>query len=116
MLIKRIYFFMVINFFYLAAYANTPTRQHNLRGYTGTFAKKEENIGDIASNLFNFGQNLSQVAKTVVIMAGISIIMFGMIQYGKHRNNPVETPISKVIMTIVVGLSLIALSFVPMHF
>lgn len=79
-------------------------------------AKKNSSIADFAEGLFNFGEGLGQLVKTTAVIVGVVIILFSILQYGKHRRNPDETTISSVLMTFFVGLGLIGLAFIPMKF
>lgn len=114
MLRRRLYLFILTIFYYLPVYAREGLKSHrgHARGIMPT--KKAGNIGDVASELFGFTQNIGQLLKVIAIVAGVALLFFSIVQYKKHRNNPIETPLSTVIMTFVIGLGLIALSFVPM--
>ncbi|MDR1057174.1 MAG: hypothetical protein LBL17_01165 [Coxiellaceae bacterium] len=114
---RKFHVFVATMFCYLSVYASdVPIRRKTVFRRLIMPGQKEDSVGDIAANLFSFTQNMGQMFKTVAITTGVAVILFGMIQYNKYRKNSVETPISKVIMTIVIGLSLMALSFIPMKF
>lgn len=117
MLIKRIYFFIIINLLHLPVYAQTLALPRKSPPTLSSSSNQPEgSIGSAAESISSFGQDLGKVFRTASMMTGIAIILFSMIQYGKYRKNSVETPISTVIITLLIGLGLIALSFVPMRF
>lgn len=114
---RKFYLFPATFFCYLPVYASSVTLSHKDAVHRAVpLPGKEASIGDIANGLFGFTQDIRQLFKTVAITVGVGIIIFGIMQYKKHRMNPVETPLGKVIMTIVIGLGLIALSFIPFKF
>ena len=115
MLIRKLYLFVTMIFYYLPVYASDVPAQHKAIARRAFIPeKKESGIADIAANLFGFTKDIGQLFKVLAITTGVALVLFGIVQYNKHRKNPVETPISNVIMTIVIGLGLVALSFIPM--
>ncbi len=118
MLIKRLYAFVVINLLSVVVCAREPASPHKpsfRKVMIDIGSKHEGGVGSVAENLSSFGKDLGKFFKTAAAMSGIAIIIFSFIQYGKYRKNPIEMPVSKVIMTFIIGLSLIALSLVPMN-
>lgn len=73
-----------------------------------------ESFGDIASNLFGNVLDIKSIVRAICIITGVALVLGSFFQYKKHRNNPSEVPLSTPIMTLLVGLALIALSFVPL--
>jgi len=71
-------------------------------------------FGDIANSLFGNVLDIRGIVRAVCIIAGSALILGSLFQYKKHRNNPSEVPLSTPIMTFLVGLGLIALSFIPL--
>ena len=74
-----------------------------------------ESFGDIANTLFGGALSIKGMVRAICIIAGVALILNSLFQFKKHRNNPSEVPISTPIMTLVVGLGLIALSFIPLQ-
>jgi Ca2+/H+ antiporter len=72
-------------------------------------------IGDIAGALFGGGMEISSIIQTICIITGVALIFASLLQYKKHRNNPTEVPISTVLLTLLAGLALLALAFVPIQ-
>lgn len=70
-------------------------------------------FGEIADNVFGVEMSVGKLMKTVCIATGICLALFSIVQFMKHRKNPIETPLSTVIMTFLVGLALIGLSLIP---
>jgi hypothetical protein len=112
---KRFYLFMIMFCWHLPIYASSLLTSHQTSARRVVLPdKNDSSVGDIAGNLFDFTQNVGQLFKVVAITVGVALVLFGAVQYRKHRHSPVETPISTVIMTVVIGLGLIALSFIPL--
>ncbi|MCL5260106.1 MAG: hypothetical protein M1561_00265 [Gammaproteobacteria bacterium] len=86
----------------------------NALAYDSSFAGKDS-FGDIASRLFGSEMDVRLLIRVLCIMTGIALILSSIIQYGKHRRNPVETTLGAVFTSLLVGLALIALSFVPLQ-
>ena len=72
-------------------------------------------FGEIAENLFAGGVIIENLIRAVCIITGVTLVFASFLQYKKHRNNPSEVPLSTPIMTLLVGLALIALSFIPLQ-
>lgn len=70
-------------------------------------------FGDIATSLFGNVMNIRGMVRAICIIAGTALVLGSLFQYKKHRNNPSEVPLSTPIMTLIVGLALIALAFIP---
>lgn len=70
-------------------------------------------LGLIAKNIFGAAMTVEKLIKTLCIATAAALILSAAFQYKKHRKNPVETPLSKVIMSLIIGLALLALSFIP---
>ena len=78
-------------------------------------ADSSGSIGDIAGNIFGLGMTIRGVVKAVCIIAGSGLILASLLQYKKHRENPVETTWGTVIFTFVIGVAIICLSFIPIE-
>lgn len=84
--------------------------------FAGTTATQYHGgVGDIAKNVFGVGLDVREMIRTVCIIAGSVLLLFSLIQYKKHRDNPVEVSLGSVFFTLITGASLILLSFVPMQ-
>lgn len=109
--------FLIFLFWQLPASASDLSPKRSGEGHRLFIAaKKSGNFGEVAENLFSFGQNAAQLVKTVAIISGIVIVLFSILQYGKHRKNPDETTLGTVFMIAFIGLGLIGLAFIPMLF
>jgi hypothetical protein len=76
---------------------------------------ESQGFGELAENLFSGGIVIGNLIRAVCIITGITLVFASLLQYKKHRANPSEVPLSTPIMTLLVGLALIALSFVPLQ-
>ena len=74
-----------------------------------------ESIGDVAGSLFEGGVIISKIIHAICITAGIALIFGSLLQYKKHRNNPSEVTFSSVVLTLLAGLALLAVAFIPMR-
>jgi len=72
-------------------------------------------LGDVASTLFSGGMQISAIIRDICIITGIALIFASFLQYKKHRNNPSEVPLSTVFMSLIAGLALLALAFIPIQ-
>ncbi|MCK4608304.1 MAG: hypothetical protein KAT71_02375 [Gammaproteobacteria bacterium] len=73
-----------------------------------------QGYGDIASGLFSDVLDIRKVMRAVFIVTGVALILGSFLQYRKHRQNPIEVTMGSVIMTLFIGLMMIALSFIPL--
>ncbi|KPJ67390.1 MAG: hypothetical protein AMJ43_03775 [Coxiella sp. DG_40] len=76
---------------------------------------KNQGFGEIAENLFSGGIVVGNLIRAVCVITGVTLVFASLLQYKKHRNNPSEVPLSTPIVTLLVGLALIALSFIPLQ-
>lgn len=76
---------------------------------------ESQGFGEIAENLFSGGIVIGNLIRAVCIITGVILVFASFLQYKKHRNNPSEVPLSTPIVTLLVGLALIALSFIPLQ-
>jgi hypothetical protein len=70
-------------------------------------------VGGIANQLFGEAMGIRQIVRVICIVTGTALIFGSVIQYRKHRRNPIETPMGSVFMLLITGAALIALSFIP---
>lgn len=76
-------------------------------------AHSSTSIGTVAGNLFGVGMSIREVVRTVCIIAGSGLILASLIQYKKHRQNPIEATWGTIIFTFVSGVAIICLTFIP---
>ena len=74
-----------------------------------------KSFGDIASNLFGAEMGIKQIVHVICMVTGIALIFASVLQYKKHRQNPSEVPLTTPIMSLLVGLALIAMTFIPLQ-
>ncbi len=113
---KRVYFFIVINLLSITAWAQKLALPRKSPLISAKPNQPPGSIGSTAESISDFGLDLGKILKTAALMTGIAIVLFSAIQYSKYRKNSAATPISTVITTLLIGLSLIALSLIPMRF
>lgn len=70
-------------------------------------------IGSVAGNIFGIGMTISGIIKIICIVTGCGLILGSLVQYKKHRENPVETTWGTVLFTFLAGVAIICLSFIP---
>jgi len=117
MLGRKFYLFIVAIFYYLPVHAgNTVTKPRAVFHGLPMSDQNKSSIGGIADNTFEFFKNIGQIFKGASITVGIGLVLFGILQYQKYRNNPAETSLSTVIVIIIIGIGLIALSLIPMKY
>jgi intracellular multiplication protein IcmD len=75
----------------------------------------DQSFGEIASNLFGNVLDIRGIVRAICIITGAALVLGSIFQYKKHRNNPSEVPLSTPIMTLLAGLALIALAFIPLE-
>ena len=70
-------------------------------------------IGDIGLNLFGAEMGIHEFIQAVCVTSGIALILAALLKFKKYRHNPIATRLSTIIFDLVLGLLLIALSFIP---
>jgi len=75
-----------------------------------------QTFGSIANNLFGEELVVKGIIKSVCVATGGAMILASFIQFRKYRKNPVETRLSQVVTTFIVGLIILLLYFLPMQF
>lgn len=76
---------------------------------------QKSGVGEVAANVFVLSLNIREIIQTICIIAGCILCTFSLVQYQKHRNNPIEVSLGSVIFTLITGASLIGLSFIPIQ-
>jgi hypothetical protein len=120
-MINKVFLFFSILFYNLAAYAVDSSAKKEIAKRLLIPSTSETSVagpgfGKITTELSSFGQGLTQLIKTLSILGGIALLLFSIQLYVKHRKNPGETSLSMVIVTLFIGLALIALSFTTIKF
>lgn len=114
------YYTFILCFYNLLAYAVTPSEEQAIATHLlaphSSKATTLVGIGDVANNLSDFVQGLIQMAKTLSIFGGVTLLIFSIQLYIKHRNNPMETPLSMVALMFFISLGLIILPLIPIKF
>lgn len=75
----------------------------------------EKTAGDLAQNILTGALSVESIIYDICIITGIFLVISSFFQYRRFRRNPSEMPIGRPITTLVVGLVLIALTFIPMQ-
>lgn len=73
--------------------------------------KKQQGIGDYASQIIHPVGILNNFIGSAAIIVGAACLFAAFFRYMQHRVNPVIAPISTVILFLVLGLLLLALPF-----
>ena len=79
------------------------------------YAEENTDAGILAANIFSGVMNINDIIKNVCIIVGAFLILSSFFQYKKYRRNSSEMPIGRPITTLIVGLILIALTFIPIQ-
>ena len=73
-------------------------------------------LGNIAQNLTVASKSIAELIHTLCWITGIALIAGALLKYKRHRENPVEAPLSMVFVMLLAGIALITLTFIPMEF
>ena len=76
----------------------------------------DRTFGQIANTLFGSEVMIRGIIRAVCIIAGCALVLGSVLQYKKHRQNPLEVRLGSVFVSLFTGLALIALSFIPFQF
>jgi hypothetical protein len=68
----------------------------------------------VTENIFGVELTAHSFVKVTCIITGSALIMASFIQFQKHRKNPIATKLSTPIFSLLTGIGLILLSFIPM--
>lgn len=74
---------------------------------------KQGSLTNTFDNMESVVVNVNSIVKAIIITAGIYFLAYSLLQFQKYRRNPVVAPISSVIFYAILGLCLIALTFIP---
>ncbi len=78
-------------------------------------ASQDQSYGDMAQGIFGNEMVVRSIIQAICITAGAGLIFGGLMQIRRHVRNPTEVPISTPIVSIIAGLALIGLSFIPLQ-
>lgn len=78
-------------------------------------ASQNQSYGDMAQGLFGNEMVVRGIIQAICITAGAGLIFGGLLQIRRHFKNPTEVPVSTPIVSIIAGLALIGLSFIPLQ-
>jgi Ca2+/H+ antiporter len=76
-------------------------------------AQSSQSLGGAIGNVLQPLGMLGQLIKVVCIIAGVGMLVGSLVRYKRHRQNPVEAPLSSCIMLFLTGLALLALALIP---
>jgi uncharacterized membrane protein len=79
-------------------------------------AADSKDAGIVAENVFSGIMTIKSIVRNVCIIVGAFLILSSFFQYRKYRRNPSEMPVSRPITTLIVGIVLIAVTFIPIQF
>ena len=74
-----------------------------------TFADENEGFGYIAQSLIEPVSVISEFVASASIIIGISFLFGGFLRYLQYRINPMASPISTVVMLLIMGVVLVCL-------
>ena len=77
-------------------------------------ARPNTDLGGIAKNLNAPLKGVTSIMLSICLVAGVGLVVGGLIRYLQHRKNPVEATLGSCIALLLAGLALIALTFAPL--
>jgi hypothetical protein len=81
-----------------------------------SYASQTSDAGIIAENAFVGVMTIKSIITNICLVLGAFLILSSFFQYKKYRRNPSEMPIGRPVTTLIVGLILIAVTFIPIQF
>lgn len=66
-----------------------------------------DNLGTIANNVTGSFQSIGQLLIAVAYVAGFAFVIFGVLKFKQHKDNPQQTPLGTPIVMVIVGVALI---------
>lgn len=75
----------------------------------------QKTAGDFAQNVFTGAITIRGIIQDACLITGAFLILSSFFQYRRFRRNPSEMPIGRPITTLIVGLILIAITFIPLQ-
>jgi hypothetical protein len=80
-----------------------------------SIASDGNDAGVIAAGAFSSIMNIKEIAVTACYIVGAFLILSSFFQYKRYRRNPSEMPIGKPITTLIIGIIIIAVTFIPIQ-
>jgi hypothetical protein len=80
-----------------------------------SMASDTNDAGIIAADVFSGIMTIKEIAVNACIIVGAFLILSSFFQYKKYRRNPSEMPIGRPITTLIVGIIIIAVTFIPIQ-
>lgn len=72
-------------------------------------------LGQMFAHMFYFVTNIRGLLRVIMFVTSAGLFMGAIIRFQKYRQNPVETPLSSVLLLLLVAILLLALAFVPIQ-
>lgn len=82
-----------------------------IAGFFAAFNSHAESIGQYASDLVEPVNILSNFVSSASLIIGVMLLVASLMRYLQYRINPLASPLSTVIMFLILGLLLVALPF-----
>ncbi|MFN3233948.1 MAG: hypothetical protein ACE365_00855 [Gammaproteobacteria bacterium] len=79
---------------------------------TNAFAQQ---YGTVTGNVLNMAKTLSGFINTVFFILGAGFLMMAFVQYNQHRKNPIQVPISRVIVLVLLGLVFLLITLIAKY-
>ena len=70
-------------------------------------------LGDVAANLFVSVQGIKSIMDVLCYMTGAGLLLGCFFRFIKYRKNPIEAPLSSVIVLFLTGLIVVLLPLIP---
>lgn len=70
-------------------------------------------LSDVANNLFGTVLNIREIIRVICMITGGAMVLSSFFRYRIHRRNPIEAPISSVILLLVAGVCVFGLAYIP---
>ena len=80
-----------------------------------SIASDANDAGIIAANTFSTIMTIKEIAVNACYIVGAFLILSSFFQYKKYRRNPSEMPIGRPITTLIIGILVIAVTFIPVQ-
>jgi hypothetical protein len=71
-------------------------------------------LGNIAKNVFNMEIGVHEFLQAVCITSAVGMFLNAIVKYNKHRRNPIAVPLSASITSLIIGILLVILVFIPL--
>lgn len=71
-------------------------------------------FGEIATNVYEPVTFILKLVRAVSIICGVGLVLGSFLRYLEYRRNPVNVHLTMVIFSLLFGVALIILGFIPM--